>query len=196
MTLLPAHRIGDYAATVAGNEPGQTDEWRRAVRRSKGHNGARGACVPFLVMLVVPAAAGAAAPAALPPGVHIDPNGPSAKEYAIPLDQARRGGDGGASSPGRLFGAGIRTAGGTAGGSPPPATRSPIAGRPSRARPGQPPPTAPPSALSADQLLGPSQGAGTGIAWMLGVAAVVLALGAAAAALARRSRRIGHPPPP
>ncbi|MDQ6778682.1 MAG: hypothetical protein M3071_21210, partial [Actinomycetota bacterium] len=42
-----------------------------------------------------------------PPGVHIDPGSPVAKEYAIPLASARGGGGSGS---GQLFGGGITRA--------------------------------------------------------------------------------------
>lgn len=48
--------------------------------------------------------------AALEPGVHVDPGSPAAKEYALPLSQARQTGQGSASragAPEALFGAGI-----------------------------------------------------------------------------------------
>ncbi len=50
----------------------------------------------------------AQANAGLPPGVHIDPGSPAAKEYAIPLSAARQTGAGsGGGSSSSLFGAGI-----------------------------------------------------------------------------------------
>jgi hypothetical protein len=64
--------------------------------------------------LTVPAGA-----AGLEPGVHVDPGSPAAKEYALPLNQAR--GTGGGSSPSQnpeasLFGAGIKPPSSGAGG--------------------------------------------------------------------------------
>jgi hypothetical protein len=54
-------------------------------------------------------AASPQAAGALEPGVHADPGSPAAKEYALPLNQARQTGSGGASkSEGTLFGAGIK----------------------------------------------------------------------------------------
>jgi len=47
----------------------------------------------------------------LEPGVHVDPGSPAAKEYALPLNQARQTGGGSSpqsSSEGALFGAGIK----------------------------------------------------------------------------------------
>jgi hypothetical protein len=55
----------------------------------------------------------------LEPGVHVDPGSPAAKEYALPLNQARQTGSepsSHSSSEGTLFGAGIKPPG--AGGSP------------------------------------------------------------------------------
>lgn len=58
----------------------------------------------------------AQADAGLPPGVHVDPGSPAAKEYAIPLTVARQTGAPGSSagSSAALFGAGVgpRTPGG------------------------------------------------------------------------------------
>jgi hypothetical protein len=54
---------------------------------------------------------GVAAAGALEPGVHVDPGSPAAKEYALPLSQARQTGADPASSPGASepsFGAGIK----------------------------------------------------------------------------------------
>ena len=84
-------------------------------------------------------------------GVHVDPNSPAGKEYALPLDQARRdtSGTGGANSAGGtpggapLFGAGISKGSGgspagegdapargsaTEGGSPPGDAKDPVVG--------------------------------------------------------------------
>lgn len=52
---------------------------------------------------------------ALEAGVHADPESPAAKEYALPLAQARQSGSG---HGGGLFGAGIRRVSGRASGSP------------------------------------------------------------------------------
>jgi hypothetical protein len=51
------------------------------------------------------------AASSLEPGVHVDPGSPAAKEYALPLNQARQTGGGSSSqssSEGALFGAGIK----------------------------------------------------------------------------------------
>jgi hypothetical protein len=60
----------------------------------------------------------ASATAGLEPGVHVDPGSPAAKEYALPLNQARRTGAAPGSSEtaaGALFGAGIKPPGGGSG---------------------------------------------------------------------------------
>src|SRR4051794_21479121 len=67
------------------------------------------------------AAAGPALASAAEPGVHVDPDSPAGKEYAIPIDSVRRdtGGRGSAEPGGGgapLFGAGITPAGRSSGG--------------------------------------------------------------------------------
>jgi hypothetical protein len=55
------------------------------------------------------------ASAKLAPGVHVDPNSPAAKEYVLPLNQARQTGAGASNHRGSaLFGAGIKAAAGGA----------------------------------------------------------------------------------
>ena len=59
------------------------------------------------------------AAAGLEPGVHVDPGSPAAKEYALPLNQARQTGSASPSQPGAegsLFGAGIKPPGSGGGG--------------------------------------------------------------------------------
>jgi hypothetical protein len=76
------------------------------------------------VLVISCSAASAQAASGLEPGVHIDPGSPAAKEYALPLNQARQTG---ASSPAGSssssssaaaapFGAGIHPPGGSGGG--------------------------------------------------------------------------------
>ena len=66
----------------------------------------RGACAALVLCL---SAAGAPAALALEPGVHVDPESPAAKEYALPLNQARETGAAGSEGTGTaLFGAGIK----------------------------------------------------------------------------------------
>ena len=169
-----------------------------------------------LATAVLLAAGSADAWAAAPtvaPGVHIDPGSPVAKEYAIPLSQARGSNSSGS---GQLFGKGITRAPSTAERNsapvnpPVPAAAVPVAVIPTkqprgRARPasGSRRPRVHPStrpaahashaaAATAPQLAPAARppGGGAGIVWMLGVAALVLALGGLGrVALSRHSRR-------
>lgn len=90
------------------------------------------------VLALTGAAASAHAASGLEPGVHVDPGSPAAKEYSLPLDQARqvgaRSSSSGATSPqspeGALFGAGIKPPG-SGGGSHTPAAAPGASGAPS-----------------------------------------------------------------
>lgn len=149
------------------------------------------------VSAVVVAAAGSAVAATVAPGVHVDPGSPVAKEYAIPLAQARGaagggGAEGGGPASGHLFGSGITRAPRTSPrGAAPAARRDSPAVAPKRrsvSLGGAGQVTAAPSS----QAGGPdrSGGGGTGMAWMLGVAAAVLAVGGlGATVLTRLGRR-------
>src|SRR3954469_3314415 len=77
----------------------------------------RRALVPALAVVLGGATPTAAA--AAEPGVHVDPGSPAGKEYALPLDQAKRdagagtgqaGRPGGSSGRSALFGEGIKPA--------------------------------------------------------------------------------------
>src|SRR5438067_6212948 len=70
----------------------------------------RGVSLRFAVSLVVALATATPAAAALPPGVHIDPNAPASKEYSIPLGAARGNGAAGGRESQQLFGAGVTNA--------------------------------------------------------------------------------------
>lgn len=142
------------------------------------------------------------------PGVHIDPNSPVAKQYSMPLAVARGAAPGG-SSQGQLFGHGITRAAAPA---PVPVAAPPITAAPAsssvvhklrrarhkrnakpatahrrrraRAHAAAVPraTTAPPAELHSSS--------GAGLAWMIGLAALVLALGGAGAyALTAGGRR-------
>jgi hypothetical protein len=152
-------------------------------------------------------AAGSSAAASITPGVHIDPGSPVAKEYAIPLAQARGGAGGGGSASGQLFGSGITRAPRAASTSPVPAAGDgsvAVAPKPRRSvslgGAGHLAAVPPPQLGGPDRtarggagiLPGPDRnaGGGAGIIWMLGIAAAVLALGGlGGAALARFGRR-------
>lgn len=168
----------------------------------------------FLLALALPGAALAKAP----PGVHVDPGSPAAKEYSIPLSTAR-GAPAGSASSGQLFGAGITKGSGgsgSSGGSPPPATPAapaPAAPAASTAKPhadashqshakkrvahrAVSPVPAPVAASAQAASAAPSSlkvlhpSSGSGVAWMLGVACLVLLLGGLGAfALRGRARR-------
>lgn len=167
------------------------------------------AVVAIFMVSVAVALATAAPAAALPPGVHTDPNSPASKEYAIPLGVARGGGPAGGSGSPQLFGTGITNAraatnapgsGTSAGG----ATNAPSAGG-GTSNPGKgsrgthQPVVAGPSATEAAKVLPPAKllnsgHGGSGVLWMLGVAAIVLVAGGlGGVALARRNR--GTSPP-
>jgi hypothetical protein len=181
-----------------------------------------------MIALAVPSWAVASS---LPPGVHVDPGSPAAKEYQIPLGAARGNGQSGSSSSGSLFGAGITKGGGGSGGTKSD-TASSHASSSAPAATGTPTPTptaatvapvtkvkartvhhrrrrahhdaaAAPApithhraapAVSPQRAIGTEASSGIGITWMLGAAAIVLALGAlGGAALSRRGRRRQHP---
>lgn len=143
------------------------------------------------------AAIGGTALAKTSPGVHSDPGSPASKEYAVPLNTARGGGGGGSSS--GLFGSGITSSGGPSSGATSGAatvTHHRIARthptRHTRRRHAGPPPTTstaaqPAKAPATSRVLHPSSG--SGLAWMAGVAALVLILGGGAAALLVRRGR-------
>jgi len=147
------------------------------------------------------------------PGVHIDPNSPVAKQYAIPLGVAR-GTPAGSSSKGSLFGHGITPAA-PASGAPSTSTttrQASRAGHHKRSKGGSRRRVKAVSgagvghtggsggqrgsdASAADATPPPvlkvlHPGSGPGIVWMVGLAALVLALGGAGGlAVAGRGRR-------
>ena len=140
------------------------------------------AALGALTLLGVPASAGAAEP-----GVHVDPGSPAGKEYAIPIERARREASGGtkidSGAPSTqavgqvpLFGQGIKPA--------PKRRHHKKAAKGKRARPA-PVSLAPTAAVEA-ALTRPST---TG--WIGGIPAAVLAAGVLLAlALGRRRRRV------
>jgi hypothetical protein len=137
--------------------------------------------------------------AKLEPGVHIDPGSPAAKQYVLPLAQARETGRGSgesASSP-RLFGAGIasprpsRSAATTKG------AGADAGGRRKLAASGSSSSTRRrmtlPDASGLDLAARSDSGHGSLLA-LLGGGIAVLALGGIGAAAVRRSRRSTPPP--
>lgn len=145
--------------------------------------------------------------AALEPGVHVDPGSPAAKEYALPVSQAREAGEGGGSESAheQLFGAGIKPPG--SGSSPPSGSSrggSPSAG--SRARGGASKSAGASSSGSAGGASGATQtpppplvrrvaggrsssGGGSSSLVLLGGGVVVIVLGAFAGVVLRHGRR-------
>jgi hypothetical protein len=148
-----------------------------------------------------PTSAFAAAPA-LQPGVHVDPGSPAAKEYSIPLQQARgqspsgpAAGSGGAQSgggtAGGLFGSGIKpktTARVTSAASNPDATHR----RHRTSLPSSTSSLAGTGAVAVTRAAADTSGSASGVDWMLGAGVLILALGAlGGAAVARFRRRAG-----
>jgi hypothetical protein len=134
----------------------------------------------------------ASASGGLEPGVHVDPGSPAAKEYALPLNQARRTGAAPGSSEtaaGALFGAGIKPPGGGTGG--PSRTHSAHGGASSQAAPGDASSSSP--QLSA-AVLRAANGAGGGggdgsLLALIGGGVAILILGGFGGTVLRHSRR-------
>jgi hypothetical protein len=130
----------------------------------------------------------------LEPGVHVDPGSPAAKEYALPLNQARRtGGNAGQAKAGAsmLFGAGIKPPG--SGGAKQAGADSGEAQR--EARPGASGATprdqvapVPAIVLRAARSQSSSNGDGSILA-LLGGGVAIIILGALGGTLMRRGRR-------
>jgi hypothetical protein len=154
--------------------------------------------VPKAIVVAVVAICCFSTPAAavgLEPGVHIDPGSPAAKEYALPLNQARQTGSGSRKGPAAPFGIGIHSGG-------KPASRSAARGvhvqrARGRATPvnarrpsGSPKaPIAPAAVLRASGEHGSSGGTGSTLA-LLGGAVAVLVLGGFGGVVLRRSHRV------
>jgi hypothetical protein len=161
----------------------------------------------WLALLISSGAATATGTQGLPPGVHLDPNSPAAKEYAIPLSQARAGG--GTQGSSALFGSGIKratnaTVGTSRAGTSSEPTLGSTSGRSLRATPRTGHSTAARSRLSkltaqdesAQLMTASGTGGGeSGVVWMLGAAALVLVLGGVGAgALTARNRHTSASP--
>ena len=151
--------------------------------------------VAAFVALALVGAPGVAA--AAEPGVIVDPDSPTGKEYAIPLDKARSD-TGGTSKPSRQtsdgvsqqaqpFGQGVEPASQSSQSSQAPrkATKRPVRTRRSRVRPVRAP--APLAAAENASLASASAGSGTG--WTLGIVFGVLVLGAGLGITLRRLSR-------
>jgi hypothetical protein len=158
-----------------------------------------GGALVLLVMCLSPSPAAAAVE--LEPGVHVDPESPAAKEYVLPLSQARQTGATSSSKSGAapLFGAGITPPGGGSGGSSSGASTSGHNARggshasqgKSGSRDGATAPASaplPPGVLRATRAQGSSAGSGSLLA-LLGGGLAVLVLGAFGGTVLRHSRR-------
>ena len=143
------------------------------------------------------------AAAALEPGVHIDPGSPAAKEYALPLNQARETGAGStpSGSSETPFGAGIKPPGsGGAGGSGSASNDGGSPGRSSSRSAGRGPsesrshgavgtaPTLPPAVQRAVESPDSSGGGGS-LPALIGGGVAILVLGAFGGTVLRHSRR-------
>lgn len=147
-----------------------------------------------LVALVLGCLSTTAQATGLEPGVHADPGSPAAKEYALPINQARQTGSGGTghakSGSAALFGSGIKPPGSR--GSK--AARSNSGGSTQRgARPGAPAASdaggpAPVIVLHAARSQASPSGDGSILA-LVGGGVAILVLGAFGGTLMRRSRR-------
>jgi hypothetical protein len=139
----------------------------------------------------------------LEPGVHVDPGSPAAKEYALPLNQARQ--TGGVSSresspEAALFGAGIKptgSGGSGSGGSPRAGSgshgagatgRHPVSGASSGNGPSPGSAALPAAVVRAARDQGSSGGSGSLLA-LLGGGIAILVLGGFGGTVLRHSRR-------
>jgi hypothetical protein len=151
-------------------------------------------CALALALFVLSSTAWANASTGLEPGVHVDPGSPAAKEYALPLNQARQtGGKGaiGGGASGALFGAGIkagsgrprnpksRSAGVSRGG-----THTSTGGAPGSAKRTV---ALPSSVLRSEASHGSTQGNGS-IVVLLGAGVAILVIGGFVGMVLRRNR--------
>lgn len=130
---------------------------------------------------------------ALEPGVHIDPHSPAAKEYALPVNQARAAngaGEGSEDSSETLFGAGIKPpssgSSGGAHGRAGPSGRQPAR---SSAAPAGAAPTSPPPLVQRVADARASSGGGSSATVLLAGGVAILVLGAFGGIVLRHSRR-------
>lgn len=141
-------------------------------------------------------AASALAATGLEPGVHVDPGSPAAKEYALPLNQARQTGastSGNASTgSAALFGAGIKPPGSGGSGRPRSATPHGVRRDASGAASSDPRTSVPAIVLRAASSHTSSGGDGS-LLTLLGGAVAILILGAFGGTIMRRSHRPVHP---
>lgn len=165
----------------------------------------------LMVLSISCGSAAAASGSGLEPGVHVDPGSPAAKEYALPLNQARA--TGGVSSSrshsreGALFGAGIKPPGSGASGSGSGGSGSPRSSGSAGSRgaaagrresgaaaaalangPGAGSAALPAAVVRATREQEHSEGAGSALA-LLGGAIAIIVLGGFGGTVLRHSRR-------
>jgi hypothetical protein len=133
------------------------------------------------------------AQAGLEPGVHVDPGSPAAKQYALPLGQARHTGQQatGGNGPEPAFGAGIKPDGGGPNNSGHASAGNPVeAGHPSgKGSYGSATATAKlPSVVLHSEASRGSQGGSDSILVLLGGGVVILVVGGFLGTVLRRSR--------
>ncbi len=165
---------------------------------AKGFSAA--AALAMLAFSCLPVSAQAAT--GLEPGVHADPGSPAAKEYALPINQARQTG----AAPGHastgsaaLFGAGIKPPGsggsgrgGSGAGNAPGGARREASGTPSSNNPGAAsanPVTAVPAIVLREARSQSSPSGGDSLLALLGGGVAILVLGAFGGTIMRRSHR-------
>jgi hypothetical protein len=159
-----------------------------------------GGVLTAMALALSPTAAQAAS--GLEPGVHVDPGSPAAKEYAIPLAQARQIGRTGSSSDGSsaaLFGAGIGPRGpGGSSRSSSTARSGPAAAKPPGHRPASGPNRTPrgtdQESLPSSLLASSSRASGSGdssILALVGGGVLILILGGFGGTVLRRTRHPG-----
>jgi hypothetical protein len=158
----------------------------------------------FTVVALSCVAVSAQAGTGLEPGVHADPGSPAAKEYALPLNQARQAagsGDHANSGSAALFGSGIKPPGsGGSGGSGRADSRAGSAQRSTRRDASGPAPSnhsssVPAVVLRAARSQASSSGSGS-LLTLLGGGVAILVLGAFGGTVMRRSRRSSAPARP
>lgn len=200
---MPRADKPDISRFTPHGAPG-AEYWRsRGLSRTQSRTIRRTWTAAIVAIAAASLGAGAAGASTRPaPGVHIDPGSPAAKEYAIPLGQARAGGSAGGSGSSQLFGSGITASSQPpSGGASAPQTNGTAPGHRARGarhthrhhgaqKRSRSTVVAPqPATRDPAKVLGSSGGGGSGIVWMIGAAALVLALGGlGGAAIARRGR--------
>jgi hypothetical protein len=145
-----------------------------------------------VAVLAVSLSAHLASPAAaLEPGVHVDPGSPAAKEYALPVNEARGTGEETSHGPPqKLFGAGIKppsSGSGSSRGQRPGAAHSRAKGSASPTVDGAPAQASPPAVQQVANRS--TSGGGASVLVLFGGGVAILVLGVFAGIVLRHSRR-------